>query len=90
MTNTSKIFDFLNKPGFFSKKVSTFVCFIQLFDFCFRCWGDHWANATGEEMDLNPHIPKVRKIGENHQESDTSSIKKNIRFWGEIPTRVDL
>ena len=25
-----------------------------------RCWGDHWANATGEEMDLNPHIPKVR------------------------------
>merc|ERR1712186_39837 len=23
-----------------------------------RCWGDHWANATGEEMDLNPHIPK--------------------------------
>ena len=25
--------------------------------FC-RCWGDHWVNATGEEMDLNPHIPK--------------------------------
>merc|ERR550519_2009325 len=23
-----------------------------------RCWADHWANATGEEMDLNPHIPK--------------------------------
>merc|ERR1712158_19453 len=23
-----------------------------------RCWGDHWVNATGEEMDLNPHIPK--------------------------------
>merc|ERR1739848_880743 len=23
-----------------------------------RCWGDDWANATGEEMDLNPHIPK--------------------------------
>ena len=22
--------------------------------------GDHWANATGEEMDLNPHIPKVK------------------------------
>ena len=25
-----------------------------------RCWGDHWDNATGEEMDLNPHIPKVK------------------------------
>ena len=24
----------------------------------FRCWGDHWVAATGEEMDLNPHIPK--------------------------------
>merc|ERR1712203_472748 len=23
-----------------------------------RCWADHWENATGEEMDLNPHIPK--------------------------------
>merc|ERR1712038_1786205 len=23
-----------------------------------RCWGDHWSNATGEEQDLNPHIPK--------------------------------
>merc|ERR1711997_1091495 len=23
-----------------------------------KCWGDHWDNATGEEMDLNPHIPK--------------------------------
>merc|ERR1712203_606640 len=23
-----------------------------------RCWGDHWDAATGEEMDLNPHIPK--------------------------------
>merc|ERR1719391_1611448 len=23
-----------------------------------RCWGDHWATATGEEMDLNPHMPK--------------------------------
>merc|ERR1719436_266024 len=23
-----------------------------------RCWGDHWDLATGEEMDLNPHIPK--------------------------------
>merc|ERR1712117_77195 len=23
-----------------------------------RCWGDHWVNATGEEMDLNPHMPK--------------------------------
>jgi glutathione S-transferase len=23
-----------------------------------RCWGEDWATATGEEMDLNPHIPK--------------------------------
>ena len=27
-----------------------------------RCWGDHWDNATGEEMDLNPHIPKVKSL----------------------------
>merc|ERR1712053_55787 len=29
-----------------------------------RCWGDHWANATGEEMDLNPHIPKPEPVVE--------------------------
>merc|ERR1712115_375999 len=29
-----------------------------------RCWGDHWANATGEEMDLNPHIPKPEPAAE--------------------------
>jgi len=23
-----------------------------------RTWGDDWEKATGEEMDLNPHIPK--------------------------------
>jgi len=23
-----------------------------------RCWGDDWELATGEEMDMNPHIPK--------------------------------
>merc|ERR1712061_289114 len=23
-----------------------------------RCWADHWDTATGDEMDLNPHIPK--------------------------------
>ena len=27
-----------------------------------RCWSDHWDAATGEEMDLNPHIPKVSLI----------------------------
>ena len=23
-----------------------------------RAWGDHWDEAVGEKMDLNPHIPK--------------------------------
>ena len=23
-----------------------------------QAWGDHWDEATGETMDLNPHIPK--------------------------------
>merc|ERR1711997_13612 len=29
-----------------------------------RCWADHWAAATGEEMDLNPHIPKPEPVVE--------------------------
>lgn len=23
-----------------------------------RAWGDHWDEAVGEKMELNPHIPK--------------------------------
>merc|ERR1712050_568775 len=23
-----------------------------------RAWGDHWDEAIGEKMDMNPHIPK--------------------------------
>merc|ERR1712083_261705 len=23
-----------------------------------RAWGDHWDEAIGEKMELNPHIPK--------------------------------
>jgi len=23
-----------------------------------RCWGDDWDKATGDQLDLNPHIPK--------------------------------
>lgn len=33
-----------------------------------RCWSDHWANATGEEMDLNPHIPKPEPVEEKKEE----------------------
>ena len=38
------------------------------------CWGDHWAAATGEEMDLNPHIPKVRF---SHSTLPKMPLKKN-------------
>jgi len=35
-----------------------------------RCWGDHWENATGEEMDLNPHIPKPAPPPEPEKEEE--------------------
>merc|ERR1712115_635976 len=39
-----------------------------------RCWNEHWENATGEEMDLNPHIPKpeppVEEVKEEEKKED--------------------
>merc|ERR1712088_12091 len=48
-----------------------------------RCWGDHWDAATGEEMDLNPHIPKPepppepeKKEGEEKKEEQATTEKE--------------
>merc|ERR1712228_910281 len=41
-----------------------------------RCWGDHWANATGEEMDLNPHIPKPEPVVEPEKEEEKKADEK--------------
>merc|ERR1712018_419866 len=42
-----------------------------------RCWGDHWVNATGEEMDLNPHIPKPEPPApEPEKEEEKAEEKK--------------
>merc|ERR1712066_6025 len=35
-----------------------------------RCWGDHWDAATGEEMVLNPHIPKPEPPPEPEKEEE--------------------
>merc|ERR1719373_44089 len=46
-----------------------------------RCWGDHWANATGEEMDLNPHIPKPEPVVEPEpvEEKKEEEAKKEAK-----------
>merc|ERR1711974_403503 len=46
-----------------------------------RCWGDHWDAATGEEMDLNPHIPKPEpppepEEGEEKKEEQATTEKE--------------
>merc|ERR1712178_176262 len=42
-----------------------------------RCWGDHWENATGEEMDLNPHMPKPEPPApEPEKEDETKEEEK--------------
>merc|ERR1719410_64863 len=45
-----------------------------------RCWNEHWENATGEEMDLNPHIPKpeppVEEVKEEEKKEETKEEEK--------------
>lgn len=41
-----------------------------------RCWADHWDAATGEEMDLNPHIPKPEPPAEPEKEEEKKVEEK--------------
>merc|ERR1711902_143682 len=41
-----------------------------------RCWSDHWDAATGEEMDLNPHIPKPEPPAEPEKVEDKKEEDK--------------
>jgi len=36
-----------------------------------RCWGEHWEVATGDSMDLNPHIPKPEPVVEEQKDEVT-------------------
>merc|ERR1712130_405187 len=51
-----------------------------------RCWGGHWANATGEEMDLNPHIPKPEPAPEpepvEEKKEEEAKKRRNNRKGG--------
>merc|ERR1711990_562366 len=33
-----------------------------------RAWGDHWEEAIGDKMELNPHIPKPEPPVEEKEE----------------------
>lgn len=54
-----------------------------------RAWGDHWDEATGEKLDLNPHIPKPEppkeeeKKEEDKQEDDKDNKKEEEKEKGD-------
>merc|ERR1711881_657697 len=35
-----------------------------------RAWGDHWDEAIGEKMDMNPHIPKPEPPKEEEKKEE--------------------
>merc|ERR1712242_168929 len=41
-----------------------------------RCWGDHWELAIGDNMDLNPHIPKPEPVVEEKKEKAEEDKKE--------------
>merc|ERR1719270_2206140 len=41
-----------------------------------RAWGDHWEEATGEKMELNPHIPKPDPPKEEETEKKEAEGEK--------------
>jgi len=47
-----------------------------------RCWSDDWEKATGEEMDLNPHIPKP-VVEEPVKEEEKKEEKEEAKEEGE-------
>jgi len=52
-----------------------------------RCWGDeHWNSATGEEMDLNPHIPKPVPAEPEKKEEEKEEKKEEEKKEDEKET----
>merc|ERR1711981_247156 len=42
-----------------------------------RAWGDHWDEAIGEKMELNPHIPKPEPpVEEEKKEEEKKAEEK--------------
>merc|ERR1712088_443438 len=41
-----------------------------------QAWGDHWDEATGETMDLNPHIPKPEPPVEEEKKEEAADDNK--------------
>merc|ERR1712002_815546 len=41
-----------------------------------RCWADHWDTATGDEMDLNPHIPKPEPPAPEPEKEEVKEAEK--------------
>jgi len=54
-----------------------------------RCWGDHWDSATGEEMDLNPHIPKPIPPPEPEKEEEKKEEKAEEKKEEEATTEKE-
>lgn len=52
-----------------------------------RSWGDHWEEAIGDKMELNPHIPKpdppkeepkVEEAKDNKEEEKKEEEKEKV------------
>lgn len=41
-----------------------------------RAWGDHWDEAIGESMDMNPHIPKPEPPKEEEKKEEEKKEEK--------------
>merc|ERR1712242_156752 len=41
-----------------------------------RCWGDHWELAIGDNMDLDPHLPKPEPVVEEKKEEAEEDEKE--------------
>merc|ERR1712050_673628 len=42
-----------------------------------RAWGDHWDEAIGEKMELNPHIPKPDPPKEEEKKEEAEDKKED-------------
>lgn len=41
-----------------------------------RAWGEHWAEATGEKLEMNPHIPKPEPPKEEEKKDEAKEEKE--------------
>ena len=67
---------FLNQYKYLTLNYFKYIFKFYVDIFQDRAWGDHWDEAIGDKMELNPHIPKPEPPVEEVKEEEKKEAEE--------------